>query len=488
METNVNNNLNNNLNVNQEIVQPQNNYVSDVENFKYFIENLEKIIKETLFENLDDVDYVYEKNKKLVLEYKNKIVNFLNSIKGFDISKLKYFDFLKIEKLLIDIKAEKVFAIIKNLKDYRVRDMFSINKLNNYILKNLRELCNAFEDLIFYYKKYLVDFQKEEREKEEQAKLEEMKMKEKKSLNIISNFNEESKIKREESSNKLNKIKTDDIGLNNEEFALKNTEIFKKKPILIDILEDVGIIKPEMVYYYDFAFDENGEELPVIEKLKKLELRLDIINKKYKEKIKRFREKLEKNFISNEDRNKHLSKNDILKYFSDFKIKIEKYDDDIKYLSNLRFKIVKEVELFEKNFKKEKNKDNINLKIFLVTLKSKLKELLRKDEQNLKKLVEHFYCNYVFFRTNKKYDEELLRIEKEFLNVYLKYIINSYEKFLYGLDKNKNYLNLNKAYEVKDKNKRKEKDIFEKTVKKLEDKKRDFEKFIPINGPDSRFF
>lgn len=307
-------------------------------------------------------------------------------------------------------------------------------------------------------------------------------------LNTISNSDEKSKIKRKEMLNKLSKVKINDIWLNKEIFLLKNTEILKNKPILISILEDVGIIKPEIFYYYDFSFDENGKELPTMEKLKKFERKLDKINDAYKRKITMLREKFEKNFISDEDRNKQLSENDISNYFGNFKIKIEKYDDAIKYLNNLRFESVKEVELFEKNFGKEKNKDNINLKMVLIYLKTELKELLKKDAQNLEKLVNYFYDNYTFFKTNKKYDKELLRIMEELINVYLKFVINSYEIFLYGLDKNKSNLNLNKAYEVEDKNKRKEKDIFEKIDKKLKEKIEHFKGFIPITGPDSRFF
>ena len=41
---------------------------------------------------------------------------------------------------------------------------------------------------------------------------------------------------------------------------------------------------------------------------------------------------------------------------------------------------------------------------------------------------------------------------------------------------------------MEDRNKRKEKDIFEKIDKKLKEKIGHFKGFIPINGPDSRFF
>ena len=346
----------------------------------------------------------------------------------------------------------------KNIDELKRRENSKLNKDK----KNIDELKKRYEKLL--------------------------KGENKEPLNTISNSDEKSKIKKKEILNKLSKIRTDDIWLNKEIFLLKNTEILKNKPILISILEDVGIIKPEIFYYYDFSFDENGKELPTMEKLKKFERKLDKINDAYKRKITMLRGKLEKNFISDEDRNKQLSENYISNYFGNFKIKIEKYDDAIKYLNNLRFESVKEVELFEKNFGKEKNKDNINLKMVLIYLKTELKELLKKDAQNLEKLVNYFYDNYTFFRKNEKYDKELLRIREELINVYLKFVINSYEIFLYGLDKNKSNLNLNKVYEVKDKNKRKEKDIFEKIDKKLKEKIEHFKGFIPITGPDSRFF
>lgn len=272
---------------------------------------------------------------------------------------------------------------------------------------------------------------------------------------------EEDENKKEETLNRLSKIKTDEIWLNNEGFLLKNAEIFKKKPILINILKDIGIMKPEMDYYYDFIFDENGKELTTMEKLKNLEERLDIINKVYKKKIKKFREKLEKNCISNEDRDKCLKKNEILNYFKDFKIKLEKYDDAIKYLNNLRFRVEEEIKLFEKNFKKEKNKNNVNLKIFVITLKLKLKELLRKDAQNLEKLIKHFYDNYHFFN---KYDERILGTMGELLNIYLKFAINLYKKFLdktYFLEK------VTKKKVVKEE----QEDIFKKVIEKFKDKK-----------------